>query len=181
MDLKSQTNASEAIPAIEERCARAIVGGSLDAYREGQGDKAATDSSRRTLARVHELLERLSSSTKTEAWIWEVLAYFNEQMGRKDEVLQNLMKEYRALQTVRGWERDQNQVQKVAQVLKHIASFHAEDGSKESLVKCKLLLSGVTKKIQAVYLDESEMPEAVAGLVLLQQEIDDQIKALAAI
>lgn len=178
MDFKSRKNTSEAIPALEEKCVRAIVGGSIEAYKESSDDQAAMDSSRRTLSRVHDLLDRLSSSTKTEPWIWEALAYLNAQVGRDEQVLENLMKEYRSLQTIRGWEKDSVQVKKVSQVVNNIVQIQKEDGSKESLVKCKLLLSGVVKKIRAVHLDESKLPEEVQILEQLVLELGSQLAAM---
>lgn len=178
MDFKSKKNASEAIPALEEKCVRAIVGGSMEVYKESSGDQAAMDSARRTLSRVHDLLDRLSSSSKTEPWIWETLAYFNAHLGGDEQVLENLMKEYRSLQASRGWEKDPIQVKKVSQVVKHIVQLQKEDGNKEALVKCKLLLSGVVKKIRAVHLDESKLPEEVETLEQLLLEIESQLEAM---
>ena len=178
MDFKSKKNASEAIPALEEKCVRAIVGGSMEVYKESSGDQAAMDSARRTLSRVHDLLDRLSSSSKTEPWIWETLAYFNAHVGGDEQVLENLMKEYRSLQASRGWEKDPIQVKKVSQVVKHIVQLQKEDGNKEALVKCKLLLSGVVKKIRAVHLDESKLPEEVETLEHLLLEIESQLEAM---
>lgn len=177
LDFKSTKNMGEAIPPLEERCVRAIVGGSIDQYRNARDDKAALDSARRTLTRVHDLLERLSSSSTTEPWIWETLTFFNSQIGRDEAVLENLMKEYRSLQAISGWEKDPGQVKKVSQVVKHIIHFHLEDGSKESLAKGKFLLSGVVRKIRAVHMDESEFPEEVASLVQLQEEVSERLKA----
>jgi hypothetical protein len=176
LDFRSTTNAAEAIPPLEEKCIRAIVGGTIEAHRKSRGDAAAMDSSRRTLTRVHDLLERLSSNATTEPWIWETLAYFNAQIGRDEAVLENLMKEYRSLQAVRGWEKDPSQVKKVSQVVSHIAEFQMEDGSKESLVKSKLLLSGVVKKVRAVQFDESKLPEELCRLEQLQEEVGKRLK-----
>jgi len=178
LDLKATKNLGENIPPLEEKCVRAIVGGSIESYRKSQTDAVAKDSARRTLTRVHDLLERLSSCSTTEAWIWDTLAYFNAQIGRDEAVLENLMKEYRSLQSARGWEKDPPQVKKVSQVVKHIVQFQIEDGSKECLAKSKLLLSGVVRKIRAVHLDESDFPEEVADLLQLQEEVEACLQAL---
>ena len=113
LDFKATANLAEAVPPLEEKCVRAIVGGSIESYTKAKDDKAALDSARRTLTRVHALLERLSSSETTEPWIWETLAYFNAQIGQDEAVLDNLMKEYRSLQSVQGWEKDTAQVKKI--------------------------------------------------------------------
>lgn len=176
LDFKSTKNMGEAIPPLEEKCVRAIVGGSIEAYRCARDDKAALDSSRRTLTRVHDLLERLSSSSTTEAWIWETLSYFNSQIGRDEAVLENLLKEYRSLQACRGWEKDPGQVRRVSQVVMQIVQHQMEDGSKESLAKSKLLLSGVVRKIRAVYMNESEFPDDVSDLVQLQEEVVERLQ-----
>ena len=179
LDLKSTKNLGEQIPPLEEKCVRAIVGGSMEAYRQCQDNNvAAKDSARRTLTRVHALLERLSSSSTTETWIWETLAYFNSQIGRDEAVLENLMKEYRSLQAIRDWEKDISQVKKVSQVVKQIVQFQMEDGTKESLAKSKLLLSGVIRKIRAVHLDDTEFPDDVASLVKMQEEVETRLQAI---
>ena len=53
-----------------------------------------------------------------------------------------------------------------------------EDGSKESLAKSKLLVGGLVRKIRAVHLDDSDLPNEVVGLVQLQEVIEKQLKAL---
>ena len=178
LDFRSTKSAAEAIPPLEERCVRAIVGGSIEAYSKSRGEAAALDSARRTLTRVHDLLERLSSSATTDPWIFETLAYFNAQIGQDDAVLENLMKEYRSLQAVRGWEKDPSQVKKLSQVVSRIVQFQIEGGSKESLVKSRLLLSGVVRKIRAVRFDESTLPEEVTILEKLLAEVEKRLKTM---
>jgi hypothetical protein len=178
LDVKATANLAEAVSPLEEKCVRAIVGGSIESYMEAKDDKAALDSARRTLTRVHALLERLSSSETTEPWIWETMAFFNAQIGKDEAVLDNLMKEYRSLQTVRGWEKDTAQVKKMCLVVKQISQLQMEDGSKEDLSKCKLLVGGLVRKMRAVHLDDSDLPYEVAGLMQLQEEIEENLKAL---
>eukprot|EP00957_Ditylum_brightwellii_P130361 9944374-Ditylum_brightwellii.AAC.1 len=100
MDFKAKKNESEAVTGIEEKCIRAFVGGALAAYDNAiaNNETAAIDSSRRTLARVCELFVRISSTLKSEAWIWECNAYFNKRIGHSNQVMGDLMKEHRALQ-----------------------------------------------------------------------------------
>ena len=100
LDFKAKKNASEAIPSLEEKVVRAIVGGSLVTYKEAteSKDQAAIDSARRTLSRVRDLLTRLGSTSKSEPWVWEVSAFFNETVGRDDQLLEDLMKNIHSYQ-----------------------------------------------------------------------------------
>lgn len=176
LDFKAKKNASEAIPPLEEKVVRAIVGGSLITYKEAteSKDHAAIDSARRTLSRVRDLLTRLGSTSKSEAWVWEVSAFFNETVGRDDQVLEDLMKEYRALQTIRGWETDSVALPKICRVVQQIYDIHKQGDSKEDLVKFKLLLKGVTKKIQAAHFNKG-IPEEAKKLDEILAEVETAI------
>ena len=160
LDFKMKKNSSEDIPPPEEKCVRAIVGGILEHYKEAneKKDDAAIDSARRTLSRVRELLSRLGSTSKSEPWVWEVSAFFNDTIGLDEQVLEDLMKEYRALQSIRGWETDEAQLIKVCRVVNQIYEVHKQIGKREDLVKFKLLLKGVIKKIESAYFNR-EIPE----------------------
>jgi tetratricopeptide (TPR) repeat protein len=167
------------VPNLEEKCIKAIVGKTLALDRKD-------DSTKRTLSRLHTLLDRLSSKASAEAWIWETLAYFHEQVGWDEHVLQNLLKEYRALQAVPAWERDDHQVTKVVAVVCQISHFYVakykrqssdgNGGAKDALIKCRYQVKGVLQKIKAVHsMDESKMPleeiERLEGVLVEVQEL----------
>lgn len=150
------------VPNLEEKCIKAIVGKTLALDRKD-------DSTKRTLSRLHTLLDRMSSKAAAEAWIWETLAYFHEQVGWDEHVLDNLLKEYRALQAVPAWERDDHQVTKVVSVVCQISHFYVAEykrqasagngTNKDALIKCRYQVKGVLQKIKAVHcMDESKMP-----------------------
>ncbi|CAJ1965616.1 unnamed protein product [Cylindrotheca closterium] len=122
IDLK-QSLASQDIPDPEEKCVKA----------------------RRSLPRVHNLLERIRAS-RNDSWIFEIMAYFHAEVGEDSHVFENLMKEYRSLTSVRAWEKDDDQVRKVTEVASQIV--HYQRKSKEDLLKSKFLLSGVVKRIE---------------------------------
>ena len=102
INLKARRNSSDDIPTLEEKVIRAIMGGTLHTFRDARAssDKIALDSSKRTLTRLRDLLDQLKSSTKSESWLYEISATFNEEMGLMEYVLDDLMKEYRTLQSV---------------------------------------------------------------------------------
>jgi hypothetical protein len=159
---------------LEEKCVRAIVGGTVSKYLQAkaQSDAAALDSARRSLTRVHELLERVRAST-TEAWVFETTAYFHDQIGQDAEVYENLMKEYRSLSSIRAWEKDDDQVRKVCQVVSQIV--HHQRESKEQLVKSKFLLSGVVKRVQQSRIDKAKVPEELSQLEALLTEVTNEL------
>ena len=172
LNLQARKSSSNAIPNPEERCIKAIVGGSLQNYHDAResGDAVALDSAKRTLTRVKELLDRMKSSTKSETWLYDVSACFNEEMGWKDDLFDDLMKEYRTLQSEKGWEEDPAKISQMVGLAKGIFAHHKAEGTKESLVKCKLLLNGVKKKIERASSD-SEPPQEVAELDALLSEL----------
>lgn len=141
-------------------------------------DEVALDSAKRTLARVRQLLDKMKSSTKSEAWLYEISSYFNEEMGWKEDVFNDLMKEYRTLQSQSGWEEDLVKVSKMTSLVKGIFSHHKSDGSKESLVKCKLLVNGVAKKIRGACVD-SEPPKELEDLDALLKELEEAMMLVA--
>jgi tetratricopeptide (TPR) repeat protein len=173
LNLKARTNSSADIPMPEEKVIRAILGGSLQNYRNAHasGDKIALDSSRRTLARARQLLDKLKSSMKSEVWLYEVSARFNEEMGLTEDVYEDLMKKYRTLQTIKGWEDDPVSISKMTSLLKEIYAFHKATGIKEGLVKCKLLINGIAKKLRCANCD-SELPKEVAVLDAMLSDLD---------
>ena len=198
---------------MEEKCVRAIVGGTLERYRSCQKSggvvtspdetghdsakqAAALESARRSLGRVHDLLERLTASLK-DPWIFETMAYFQASIGQDEQVYENLMKEYRSLQTVRGWEKDEHQVQKICQVVTQIVRLSQPSTSppatttaikdendngnkpraKEKLAKTKFLLAGVIQRIKQARRDLSyKVPEGVTNLELLLGEVTRQLE-----
>jgi hypothetical protein len=168
------TKSVQGVPKLEEKCVKAIVGGTINRYKLAKelSDSAALDSSRRSLTRVHELLERISVSSN-EPWIFETTAYFHEQIGQDTQVFENLMKEYRSLSSVRAWEKDHHQVRRVCQVVSQIV--HYQRDSKEKLVKSKFLLSGVIKRVQQSRIDMGNIPEEVGHLETLLEEITKEI------
>ena len=174
LDFKSR-NSAKRVPNLEEKCVRAIVGGVVDKYQEAthQSDRVALASARRSLARVHELLERIRLSSN-EAWVFETTAYFHEQIGQDLQVFENLMKEYRSLSSVRAWEKDDHQVRKVCQVVSQIV--HYQRDSKEKLVKSKFLLSGVLKRVEQARVDIGKIPVDIDNLRRLLDEVVKELQ-----
>ena len=173
LDLKAKMS-TQGIPDLEERCVKAIVGGIIEQYVQAKNgeDDVSLDSVRRSLSRVHTLLERIRSSS-SEAWVFETMAYFHEQIGQDKEVFDNLMKEYRSLISVRAWEKDDHQVRKVCQVVSQIV--HYQKDSKEDLVKSKFLLSGLVKRVDKARVDMSYVPEEISSLRALLEEVSQKL------
>jgi tetratricopeptide (TPR) repeat protein len=176
LDLKSS---SDQIPPLEARCVRAIVGGVLRKVGDDQGDDLALESSRRTLSRVHQLLMRMSSSSDAGAWVFETMAYFHEQVGQDDRVLEDLMKEYRALQAVPSWEKEDFLVRKMCSVVSHAVEIHMREERRECLTKAKWLARGVVTKVRASRLDDSSrLPVEFQNLEKLQRAVEDKLQKI---
>jgi hypothetical protein len=153
------------IPPLEERCIRGLVGGSLKLIHDAKDSKdgAAIESATRTIDRLSILLKRLSSAM-SEPWIWQVSAYFNEKLDRTALVLDDLLKEYRSLQSAKGWETNEVQVKCVIYVALHINALYEEEGSKESDAKARMMMNRLVKRIKACYMNVDSIPEEV-GLI----------------
>jgi tetratricopeptide (TPR) repeat protein len=174
MDLK-KTHSAQQVPALEGKCIRGIVAGTVEKYEQARasGDIAGLDVQRRSLNRVHALLQRVKTSYN-EPWVFETTAYFYERVGQDKEVFENLMKEYRALSSVRAWEKDDGQVRKVCQVVCQIVAY--QRGSKEELVKSKILASSVVKKIHTARAGYGQLPDEVNGVEKLLEELSKEIE-----
>jgi tetratricopeptide (TPR) repeat protein len=172
MDLK-KTHSASAVPDLEDKCVRAIVGGSIEKYEAAKKDSSvAIDAERRSLNRVHALLQRINT-VSNDPWVFETMAYFHERVGQDKQVFENLMKEYRALSAVRAWEKDDQQVYKVCHVVAQIVAY--QRGNMEELVKSKFLVSTVMRKIQQARVDSGHIPEDLGMLEKLLHEITDEI------
>jgi tetratricopeptide (TPR) repeat protein len=180
MDLRAQRRASDQIPMIGEKCVRAIVGGALRKFQEASAakDEAAINSARRTLSRVHTLLDRLNSSSETDAqpWILEATAFFHEHTGQDSaKVLETLTQEYRALQTNALWEKDDALVRKVCQVVSHMVHIYKQRKTRDGFVQARFVLRGVIQKVKTARPDD--VPLEVQRLEDLLSEVDHLSKA----
>mmetsp|Transcript_11964 Transcript_11964/g.34283 ORF Transcript_11964/g.34283 Transcript_11964/m.34283 type:complete len:989 (-) Transcript_11964:591-3557(-) len=175
LDLKT-THSAEGVPDPKEKCVRAIVGGAIGTFNDARsgGDESLMEMELRRLTRVHRLLERIRTSVN-EPWIFETMAFFHHQVGQDKHVLENLMKEYRALSAVRAWERDDYQVNKICQVISQIVDY--QRGSKEELMKSKFLAAGALKKIEKARADiVGQIPGEVQNLERLLADITKEIQ-----
>jgi hypothetical protein len=86
LSLRARKSSSVEIPLPEEKCIKAVVGGSLQNYHDALSlnDQVALDSSKRTIVRVRELLDKLKATTKSEVWLYEISAYVNDEMGWRE-------------------------------------------------------------------------------------------------
>ena len=159
---------------IEEKCIRAITGGSLRNYKEAisSGKEYLLDSSKRTLYRLRELLDKMQETMKSDAWLYEVSAHLNIEMGWKEDVITDLMKEYRIIQSEK-WEQNAIKLTKMVELIKDIFQCHKKEGTKESLSKCKLLINGAKRKILGTSDYNAESAEFITVLDLMVKELDE--------
>ena len=175
--LKARRRSSENVPNPEEKCVRAIVGGSLQCYHDARatGDDVAVDSARRTLGRVGQLLDKMKETTDSGSWLYEVSARFNDEMGRKEEVFGDLMRQYRSLQAQPNWEEGETDRARMVSLVAEIVGHHKAEGTREGLVKGKLLANGVAKRIRSKCEAESEKELKELGDIVddIQRALDD--------
>lgn len=170
MDFRMRKNMAANIPLLEERCIRGLVGGTLRILNDAKasGDAAAIESATRTIDRLSNLLQRLSSSI-SEPWIWQVFAFFHENLNRSALVLDDLLKEFRLLQTTKGWETDAEHVKRVVNAALQINAIYQQEGSKESEAKARLMINRLIKRIKSSYMDTASIPNEVA---LLEEKLE---------
>jgi len=164
---------SDQVPQIEEKCVRAIVKGSIirccEAEQSFTGNvneatsAASIESAQRTLKRANELVLALISTAKSsDTWIYEVSALMHKSIGLRSSIIEDLMKEYRALQSHVGWETDDGIVRKICRVLDDLASLYFGEGTNgivpDDLRKFRYLLQGVIRKVRSAYFDPSKAP-----------------------
>ena len=199
IDLRAK---SEQVPLLEEKCIRAIVSGSLVRYHEAEQsvteslDKATSaasfESARRTLNRVNELVSTLVSAAKaSDAWIYQVSADLHKTVGLKSVMMEELMKQYRALQSHTGWETNDSIFRQMCRVIDELASLHIDEVTKtrtenftmskdvtDALKKFRFLLQGVVRKVRSAFFDQSKIPfiqiEKLQGHI---QSIDDLLQS----
>lgn len=149
IDLQARKGDSSTVASLEEKCLRAIVTGALlEHHKAADGsDPSAIDSTRRTLKRVANLLDRTASVTKSNPWIFDLRAHFNECGGRNDHVVEDLMKEYRLLQRTEGWTLNHEHIREISGVALRIVALLEGQGSEESLIKSKFLLNGLITRL----------------------------------
>lgn len=163
---------------LEERCVRAIVGGIITSWENANasGDAGAIDSANRSVARLDGLLSKVSSTLKSESWIWESCAFYHEKLGKSSQVLDDLLKMNRCLQAVDGWELDSVRLEKVCEVAIQISEIYLKAGDKGNRTKCKYMLNSLVKKIRAAWFDASQLPDFFGELestLLRAQAIDE--------
>jgi tetratricopeptide (TPR) repeat protein len=178
LNCRGSRQASDGVPELEEKCVRAIVGGALKLFHESRDEPVAMESARRMLSRTYELLNRIASTSDAQPWVFETLVFFHAQIGQDDLVLENLMKEYRLLTSVQGWETNDLQIRKVCGVVSHVCLMLTAQGGREGLTKAKLLARGVVKKIEIVRPDDPTLPAEVKSLNEALNEISEKLQSL---
>mmetsp|Transcript_15750 Transcript_15750/g.37220 ORF Transcript_15750/g.37220 Transcript_15750/m.37220 type:complete len:573 (-) Transcript_15750:34-1752(-) len=179
LDLRLAKAQSDGIPPLEEKCVRAIVGGAVRKFEDSRkGPSASLEPSRRTLLRVHALLDRIGASSTTMPWVFESLAYLHDQVGADEKVLEYLMQEYRTIQAVQGWECDLDLRKKMYDVVSHIVSIRQQEGSRDSLAKSRMLVRAIKKKVEDAALDAQTIPKEVEGLEELLTDVENKLNEL---
>ena len=177
IDLKGSRNESEGIPSLEKKIVQGLVGQSISKHIDAvkSDDKAAIESANRTVNRVRDLLTKAATHMKSEPWIFEVRAYFNERIGNFDQAIKDLMKEYRALQNIQGWETDSVALPKVCRAVTIISELLFEEGDGGGLMKHRLLVKGVIKKVKSAYIDTSKVPKEFTELEDILSRIEMEL------
>eukprot|EP00520_Triparma_pacifica_P006403 CAMPEP_0118664364 /NCGR_PEP_ID=MMETSP0785-20121206/17966_1 /TAXON_ID=91992 /ORGANISM="Bolidomonas pacifica, Strain CCMP 1866" /LENGTH=843 /DNA_ID=CAMNT_0006558251 /DNA_START=139 /DNA_END=2667 /DNA_ORIENTATION=+ len=160
LDFKTQNSTMKDIPDMDERVVRGLVTETIKALevvlRDGKGkDSGDYKAKIKTCERVGEMLGRISSVVKTEAWVWEAYAEFNERLMRGEtKVMDCLMKVHRCLSAKVWGAGDDEGIEKLCKLTVKICGMHmkeegrGEQELKQSRAKAKFLARNVVKKLE---------------------------------
>ncbi len=100
--------------------------------------------------RVEELLGRVASVCKTDAAVWDVCATFNENLNRDHEkILDFRQKQWRAIYSSSGWERDPLAVARLAAVTdKLVRLYQKSENQKTAMFKARFHLKSMILRVQ---------------------------------
>ena len=84
------------------------------------------------------------------------------------------------MQSAQGWEKDNQQVEKICQVVSQIVQLSLHEGldptkKKAKHAKSKFLLSGVIQQVQKSRQDPSSLPNALTHVEALLKEVIDHM------
>ena len=162
LDFKTQKTSTAEIPDMDERVVRTLVNATIgqleDSIKEGHGkDSGDYIAKVKSCERVGEMLGRISSVLKTEGWVWEVYAYYNQRLGRGEErVLDCLMKLHRNLggKVFKGGAEDKEGIEKLCGLTIRVVSMNCKEKQgrgeqevKQARAKAKFLAGSVVKKM----------------------------------
>jgi len=188
IDFKQKTAVGKDCYEIEEKVVRAIMHGVVSELHVAQelNDKNRVDPAVRSVDRLQKLLTKISATTKTECWVYEILVVFKEMIGEGDDaVIECLMKCHRSLTMgYNGWEKDATKFDKVVEICIKVGSLHSklerkmslgEKVWKQNMSKCIFMLVGVCNKVKQAFEFEGVVPESIEKLeqfvVLLREQI----------
>merc|ERR1712146_304050 len=88
------------------------------------------------------LLARLTSTTKSDARLWECSAVFHIATGEIARASECRMKQCRAIQNTQHWERDEQLVKKLLSAATSLCLFTCEIGDADGQYACRMFLTG---------------------------------------
>jgi len=174
LGLRKRAPAEKEVPEVEERAVRAIVQGVLRGNEAAGGDAVAADSCARSVQRLGALLAELRRASGAP-WIYRLQTEFEARRGRPDLILENLLKEYRALLTIPGWETDDLERPKVCQVVEQIVDLQCSMEDRKEWTKAKYLVRSVGTRIGSKYFDKTKEPKEVEEMHTKLQDIEHKI------
>lgn len=184
LELRERKGASDGVPLPEERCVKAIVGGSIQECQRSSGNEAAQAAALRTLARVLELLDELRHRCEqgNELWVLESISHIHSFQGSKSSSatrLQNIMSEYQAIVALPQWEKDDEYVRKICAVLNNMVEIHMNsNAAKSELTKVRFMIKGAVKRVEkARQFDQGSSPY-LGTLQMIQIQVQEKIDSL---
>ena len=126
-----------------------------------EAPKMHPDVAQRQLEQLGQLLARFTATTKSDPSLWECAAVFNIATGKYTQARECRMKQCRAIQNTRHWERDEQQVKKMISAASSLCSMTFEAGDADALYACRMLLKGLLPHVG----DHETAAAKLAGLV----------------
>lgn len=145
---------------------RELVNNAVDPSNPAELDERARDRLRDKLA---ELLGHITATIRTEPPLWEISAVFNAGLGKAAQAMDCRLKEYRAVTSKTGWEKELERIAEVVRTAEHLVETHRLAGATPAdWYACKMLLTSSLRKVKTLF----ENTEEYAKLNELVQSIE---------
>eukprot|EP01033_Poteriospumella_lacustris_P016069 gene16069-11497_t len=100
---------------------------------------------------VQALLEKITSTLKSEPEVWDVFAGFNEILGRYKDVMDTRMRQFRAASSDVNWMKDEAKIKTVLDAASALLdSVNFKESSSSDFYQVKSLLQSTARRMESL-------------------------------
>jgi len=156
---------------VDIEALRRIMNGVMSQYLAQSDQNSEVRNDTLYLKELVRLIDRIVSTIKTNADVWGMYADLYRALGKKDKVLDCLMKQCRALTNQSGWEKDEAQASKIAETAHQIVQERLEENTKSGIYSCKMFLNGMAKRLEQSLPTSPSLQNINGDLELLEEKL----------